>query len=642
LAELRKKISNSVKRLANPAFGEIVTLKVTVATNAAFGEHELRLGTPNAISNPLKFCIGQLNEYQKPESADVDDFKNLRAIRDNEIRAVASSEMRVGLPSVINGQLQPGGVDRFRFTARKGQQFVAIVNARSLIPYVADAVPGWIQATLTMYDGKGKQIAYNDDFNLQPDPVIHVEIPHDGEYIVEIKDAIYRGRDDFVYRITMGELPYITSIYPLGGKAAEKTTVHLAGWNLGKKSVTVKPSASVSISVTNDGHVSNPVAFAVDTLPEQNEREPNDSNPTAQHITLPVIINGKIGRTADADIFTFDAKAGDEIVADVHARRLASPLDSILKLTAADGRQIAFNDDCEDKACGLSTHHADSYLRAKIPHDGTYYLHLTDAQQKGGDDFAYRLRISAPRSDFEIRAAPSQVMVRPGLSAPLTIYAMRRDGFSNQIEILLRDASEGVTLRSGTIPQGQDSVQITLSAPGYADFAPTNIHLEARAFVDGQSIVRDVVPAEDMTQAFFYHHLVPSQDMQIALAARGLPREVKVLNATTPLKIPLGGTTQVSIGLPIRKADNRFAFELSSPPDGISVQKIVASDGRADIVVRSDAAKMKTGLEGNLIFIAVASGPTKTKNPKNKNNNARVTLGVLPAIPFRIVNQETP
>jgi hypothetical protein len=121
-----------------------------------------------------------------------------------------------------------------------------------------------------------------------------------------------------------------------------------------------------------------------------------------------------------------------------------------------------------------------------------------------------------------------------------------------------------------------------------------------------------------------------------------LPREVKILSAG-PLKIPLGGTTQVSIGLPImRKAENRFAFELSSPPDGISVQKIVSSDGRADIVVRSDAAKMKTGLEGNLIFIAVANRPANTKNAKNKNNNARFTLGALPAIPFRIVNQENP
>lgn len=636
MSELRKKIATSVKRLANPALADIVTVKIAISTNAASGDYELRLGTPNAISNPLKFCISQLFEFQKPAPAELDDFKNIRAIRDNEIRAVAPTEMRVRIPCVANGQLQPGGVDRFRFGASKGQQFVAAVSARSLIPYLADAVPGWFQATLTMYDSKGKEIAYNDDFKLQPDPVIHIEIPHDGDYTVEIKDAIYRGRDDFVYRITMGELPFITGIYPLGGKAGQKTTVHLTGWNLPKNSVVVKPPAratSIPITITNGSHISNPIAFAVDALPEL------QTTNRAQHVKLPIIINGKISNPGDSDTFSFDAKAGDEIVAEVSARRLGSPLDSVLKLTDSTGQQLAFNDDTEDKADGLNTHHADSYIRTALPANGTYYLYLNDAQQKGGNDFAYRLRISAPRPDFQIRATPSQILIRPGLSVPLTIYALRKDGFSNQIEILLRDAPAEVILRGGTVPANQDTVQLTLGAAGYSDFAPTNIHLEARTFSRGESITRDVVPAEDMMQAFFYRHLVPSQNLQVALAARGLPREIKILSAT-PLKIPNGGAVHLSVALPIRKLDNRFQFELSSPPEGISIQKIDTGESRADIIVRSDATKVKTGFQGNLIFVATASRQNSSTKNKNKNTGpARFSLGALPAVPFEIVSQ---
>ena len=633
IAQLRKKITTSVKRLVNPAFAELVTLKLVINTNAAPGEYELRLGTPNAISNPLKFIVGQLYEYQKPEPIKSDDFKNVKAIRENEIRAAAPTEMRVRTPSVVNGQLQPGGVDRFRFSASKGQQFVAIVNARSLIPYLADAVPGWFQATLTMYDSKGKEIAYDDDFKLQPDPVIHVEIPHDGEYFIEIKDAIYRGRDDFVYRITLGQLSYITSIYPLGGHAGQKTTVHLTGWNLPKKTTTVKPALGVNAVSITLNEVLNTCPFAVDDLPEQEH-----ASGALQHVTLPTIINGRITQPDQTHIFSFEAKANDEIVAEVSARCLGSPLDSVLRVTDGSGQQLAFNDDTDTKADALNTHHADSYLRAKIPTDGAYYLHLSDAQQKGGDDFAYRLRISAPQPDFAIRCTPSQIMLRPGLSTPVTIYALRKDGFSNQIEILLRDAPDGVTLRGGTIPANQDTVQLTLSAPGYADFTPTNIHLEARAFANGKSIAHDVIPAEDMTQAFFYHHLVPSQDLQIALAPRGLPREVKILSAT-PLKIPAGGTAQISIGMPMRRLDNRFQFELSSPPDGITIQKVVSGDTKADIIVRSDSTKVKPGLQGNLIVVATASG--QKSNPKNKNKNAnnRFVIGSLPAIPFEVVSE---
>jgi hypothetical protein len=138
----------------------------------------------------------------------------------------------VTLPTVINGQIMPGEVDRYRFSARRGQSLVVVVSARDLIPYLADAVPGWFQATVALYDAKGKELAYDDDFRFQPDPVLHFEIPRDGDYFVEIKDSIYRGREDFVYRIALGELPFVTSIFPLGGRGGERTVVELKGWNL--------------------------------------------------------------------------------------------------------------------------------------------------------------------------------------------------------------------------------------------------------------------------------------------------------------------------------------------------------------------------------------------------------------------------
>jgi len=36
---------------------------------------------------------------------------------------------------------------------------VIAVHARELIPYIADAVPGWFQASITLYDGSGKELA---------------------------------------------------------------------------------------------------------------------------------------------------------------------------------------------------------------------------------------------------------------------------------------------------------------------------------------------------------------------------------------------------------------------------------------------------------------------------------------------------
>ena len=96
-----------------------------------------------------------------------------------------------------------------------------------MIPYLADAVPGWFQATLTLRDADGKEVAYADDFRFHPDPVFSCVIPKTGRYMLEIKDAIYRGREDFVYRVTLGEVPLVTSVFPLGASLGEEATVEL-------------------------------------------------------------------------------------------------------------------------------------------------------------------------------------------------------------------------------------------------------------------------------------------------------------------------------------------------------------------------------------------------------------------------------
>ena len=135
------------RRNANPAIAETVTVRVTLAPDAEPGERELRLATPTGLSNPLRFCVGQLVEYNKREpklSADPATSRQLRF--NNEQKAVAPTEMNITLPAIVNGQILPGGVDRYRFQARKGMGLVVVAAARELIPYLADAVPGWFQA----------------------------------------------------------------------------------------------------------------------------------------------------------------------------------------------------------------------------------------------------------------------------------------------------------------------------------------------------------------------------------------------------------------------------------------------------------------------------------------------------------------
>ena len=115
------------------------------------------------------------------------------------------------------------------------------------------------------------------------------------------------------------------------------------------------------------------------------------------------------------------------------------------------------------KAVGMTTHHADSRLSTTLPADGTYTLRLGDRQQGGGSSFGYRLRISHERPDFELRVVPASVNLRAGGSSPLTVYAVRRDGFDGEIAISLKDAPRGMTLNGGLIPAGQDQIRLTIT-----------------------------------------------------------------------------------------------------------------------------------------------------------------------------------
>jgi len=549
--------------------------------------------------------------------------------------------MAVTLPAALNGQIMPGASDRYRFKARQGQRLVVAASARELIPYLPDAVPGWFQATLTLYDTQGHEVAYNDDFRFHPDPVLYYEIPQDGEYVVEIKDAIYRGREDFVYRIALGELPFVTGIFPLGGPAGAQTTVELKGWNLPVTRLTMdardKGPGTYPLSVRKEDWVSNRMPFAVTTLPECLEREPNDPPAGAQPVALPVIVNGHIDQPDDWDVFRFEGRAGDEIVAEVYARRLNSPLDSVLKLTDAAGKPLAFNDDHEDKASGLNTHHADSLLRARLPAGGTYYLHLGDAQHKGGPEYGYRLRLSPPRPDFELRVAPSSISARVGATVPFTVYALRKDGFSDEIALALKGAPAGFSLSGGRVPANQDQVRLTLTAPPMPQREPLSLCLEGRALIQGRQASHPAVPAEDMMQAFAYRHLVPTQDLKMVVVGRSVAKgSVKILGEG-PVKIPAGGTARVRFDTSSASFTDKVELELSEPPDGITIQKVSPSAEDLEVVLQSDAAKTKPGMKGNLIVTVFAEGSLASAKENARGTRRRLPLDTLPAIPFEIV-----
>jgi hypothetical protein len=618
------------KKQFNPQIAERITLEFTLPANIKPGEHELRVITTNGLSNPLIFLVGQIPETSEAEPNDT----------------VTAPEQLPSLPVLVNGQIMPGDVDCFKFSAKEGQKLVIRADARSLIPYLADTVPGWFQAVLTLYDANGIEVAYDDDFRFDPDPVLMYTVPKDGDYTLSIRDSIFRGREDFVYRISIGELPFIERIFPLGGTVNSEVDVNLAGVNLPVRKMKIKTGSNApdtqTIRVEKNGVFSNVRNFNISPLPSGFEIEPNNQASQAQVITNALVVDGTIGNPGDQDWFCFHGRQGEEKSIEVFARRLDSPLDARLVLLDAQQKELAVNDDITDKGCGLLTHAADSRINFKLPETGTYFVRLSDLQGKGGEEYAYRLMIGEAQPDFQLRIVPASLRVPRDGTAIATVHAIRYGGFTGEIRLSVVDAPLGVELQRAVIPAGADSTRIVIAAKTRAQDQMMSLEIEGVADCGPRIVHRRAVPAEDMMQAFIYRHLVIAQKFLVQITdpvavtvSLGLPKD-GVFRARPGSEITLNAAVKW------RDSSKRgIKLVLAEPPEWLTLKTTFLS-GQGDEVILSVSPNAEPGntatvlLNGSVRIEKSAKDPDY--DPVLKFKNGRSIDFTIDAISIEIIN----
>jgi len=155
--------------------------------------------------------------------------------------------------------------------------------------------------------------------------------------------------------------------------------------------------------------VSNPRGFAVSSRPELLSSDTNTSPAVAQELPLETVVNGRVAAN-QASWFRFVPRAGRRLVARVDARELDSRLEPILKVTNIEGRSL----DQSRRGWIDFTPATDEPLLVAV-HDTTY---------RGGDDFVYRLTVTAaPRLEF---ALPT--VLRVGETNQVTLYGRNIPG----------------------------------------------------------------------------------------------------------------------------------------------------------------------------------------------------------------------
>jgi hypothetical protein len=151
----------------------------------------------------------------------------------------------------------------------------------------------------------------------------------------------------------------------------------------------------------------------------------------------------------------------------------------------------------------------------KLPEDGTYHVHLGDTARHGGEEYAYRLRISAPRPDFALRVVPSSMSLRSKGTGAVTVQVIRQDGFAGAVKLGLKDPPAGFSSPPTTLSPTQAVTRLAVKTGLIDTQQPVDLTIEGRAKIGERDVAHEAVPAEDRMQAFLWRHLVPADEFKV-------------------------------------------------------------------------------------------------------------------------------
>ncbi|MFM8219140.1 MAG: PPC domain-containing protein [Planctomycetaceae bacterium] len=385
----------------------------------------------------------------------------------------------VTLPLTINGRIFPReDVDLYTFDATAGETYTCSGLAGSL------GSP--LDLRLQVLGPDGRLLAENDPL---PPPGLDTQVRFTarqaGRHSLRVHDARFGGLQHFVYRLTLQAGPCLDRVFPLGGRRESSTRFEPLGVGLAapllETSLPAVEGRRTLVGFSTDSLRFRPLPLDVSDLPEHREEVGRPENsPATAALNPPFVGNGRIEHPGESDRWVVQLEKGAAVDLSLRAARLGSPLDGVLAVLAADGRELARNDDA-------GPGQADPQLNFTAPETALYTVTVADRDPaRGGPLFAYRLVAApAPQSGFRLTLPADSVAVVRGGEAKIKLKVERLGGYEPAIELRLDPAPPGLTLQSTTIPAKAGEFELVFKA---AADAPLNSHPVAlRGLGEGQA-----------------------------------------------------------------------------------------------------------------------------------------------------------
>ena len=488
----RKKLTDQ----SSPQLADKIKIHITIAPNVPCGLYDLRLQGPGGVSNMLPF--------------EVASYPNFIEMAKSTLRKPNVVE---SLPAVLCGYVTPGGVDYFRFSGHEGDQIVASVKGRQLVPYIADAVPGWFQPVIKIVDSRGREVAYSDDYYHNVDPLIIAKLPKDGDYTLSIHDAIYRGRQDFTYRIQLGVIPYVTGRYPAYGVVGKRVKQQLEGVNLDAATTTVKVKKAGynHLTYTTKTGTTNAVPFYAVPKGKRLLQSPDEG----VALTMATAIADSLTASSRIKRYRINATDREPIIVELIGRRNGSRIDAVMRLRNQFGKVVAEADDTEDPTQGLMTFHADPVLQYTPRRNETMILEVEDLHRGHGRDYHYLLCRHRQMPSFNAFVSPANITIPSGGTALFRVDITGK--LKRPAHLIVKGLPRGFTTSSLEV-YGNKRWDVSITSPKGATIE--RFPIEVAMSYQGANGTEEaaVLPVDNMMQAFYYTHHIQAAELAVDVA----------------------------------------------------------------------------------------------------------------------------
>ena len=555
--------------------GKNATAKFTIAADAQLGEHSLRLRSPGGLTDVRSFWVGQFP-----------------AVDEIEPNANFDQAQRISLNTTVQGIAGNEDDDYYVFSLKKGQRLSVEVEAMRLGRVMFDAY-------VAVLDPQKFELGSCDDTPLlRNDAFVSIHAPEDGDYRIVVREAAYEGNETCQYRLHVGTFPRPKAVFPTGGNTGESLEFTFIGDPSGpiKQTITLPsdPVASYPVFPVQDG---------------QSAPSPHwiTVSPLASAETIPFAVHGILD--GGASDFKFLAKKDENVVFRVLARSHRSPLDSVLSIHQADGKQLAAND---DQAA------PDSVINWTCPADGGYQLKISDQLGRSGADFTYRIEAELKAPSI---AASLPTVEREQSQKWKTFPVPRGNRYAAVINVARENAARdcvfeaaslpvGVTMHAAPIPRSVASFPVVFEAAADSPVAGGLYPFSLRATGDGPPLTGqlvDTIHHVDINNQGPYHSasfnriataVTVEAPFKIELETPTVPI---VKNGTLALKVRVARTKDYT-----EKITVRFLWN----PPGISGPVTVDIPGdQSEIFYELNAAADATVADWQVCVLAEAATP---------------------------------